>query len=855
MNQMNTALGEPQHPAPAQANAEKTGSPLNWQSRPAVAGKFLWIGSEKFWLKGVTYGTFRPREEDIDYPQHDVVARDFAAMRAAGINSLRTYTVPPRWLLDEAQQHGLRVMAGLPWEQHITFLDDAQRVKSIEERVRSAVRSLAGHPALLCWVIGNEIPATVVRWHGRRPIERFLHRLYDITKQEDPGALVTYVNFPTTEYLQLPFLDFVSFNVYLESKDVLAAYFRRLQNLAGDRPLVMAEIGLDSRRNGEDAQASSLSWQVPTAFAEGCAGTFVFSWTDEWHRGGPDIEDWDFGLTTRDRQPKPALEAVRKAYAQVPFPDEIRWPRISVVICSYNGARTIRDALDALQRVDYPDFEVIVVNDGSKDATPNIAAEYPVKLISTENRGLSNARNTGWQTATGEIVAYIDDDAYPDPHWLKYLAATFINTTYAAVGGPNLAPPGDGWIADCVANSPGGPVHVLISDQEAEHIPGCNMAFRRSALAAVDGFDPRYRAAGDDVDLCWRVQQHVGKIGFHAAAMVWHHRRNSAHMYWKQQQGYGKAEALLEEKWPEKYNAAGHLAWVGRLYGKGLTEPVTTGRWRVYHGSMGSGLFQSLYQPGPGTLLSLPLMPEWYLVLAVLLTLALLGLLWSPLLAFVPLLALAVAAPLAQALRSAASASFTSAPKSTSDKLKLYAVTGYMHLLQPLARLIGRLRHGLTPWRRRINVNFIMPWPKHLERWSETWHAPETYLRIIERQLRADGAPVIPGGDFDEWDMEVRGGALGSARIIMGVEEHGAGRQMLRFRVWPRFSKLALYTLIILGSLAVGATFDGAWLVAALLLIGALAPALRSLQDCAVSVAALEQKVTGEQLLSDADGV
>jgi hypothetical protein len=65
------------------------------------------------------------------------------------------------------------------------------------------VRATAGHPAVLCYGIGNEIPAGIVRWHGRRRIERFLRRLYDAAKVEDPGALVTYVNYPTTEYLRL----------------------------------------------------------------------------------------------------------------------------------------------------------------------------------------------------------------------------------------------------------------------------------------------------------------------------------------------------------------------------------------------------------------------------------------------------------------------------------------------------------------------------------------------------------------------------------------------------------------------------------------------------------------------------
>src|SRR5262245_1315897 len=653
--------------------------------RPRVAGKFLYAGEEKLWVKGVTYGTFRPGADGSGYPDAAIFRADFAAMAAVGINAVRVYTVPPRSLLDEAQRHGLYVLAGLPWEQHVAFLDVPRRAAEIESRVRTAARQCAGHPALLGYSIGNEIPPGIVRWHGRRRIERFLWRLYDAAKSQDPGALVTYVNFPTTEYLELPFLDFACFNVYLESRERFEAYLARLQNLAGERPLVMAEIGLDSRRQGEAAQAQSIDWQVRTAFAEGCAGAFVFAWTDEWHRGGFEVEDWDFGLTTRGRDPKPALAALREAYAEVPFPDDASWPRVSVVVCSYNGARTLRETLEGLACLSYPDFEVIVVNDGSTDATPALAAEYGVRLISTENRGLSSARNTGWQAASGEIVAYIDDDAYPDPHWLHYIAYRFMTGDWVGVGGPNIAPPGDGAIAECVANAPGGPVHVLVSDREAEHIPGCNMAFRREALAAVGGFDPRYRAAGDDVDLCWRLQQRGGRIGFHAGAMDWHHRRNSLALYWRQQQGYGKAEALLEQKWYERYSPAGHLAWAGHLYGCGLSSPIPLGRARVYGGVWGSAAYQALYRPAPVSPLALPLMPEWFLVIAALATLSLLSLSWAPLRISVPLALLAAAAPLVQAAMAANRAAYPQPAKSTGENLRRWALTAGLHIMQPLA--------------------------------------------------------------------------------------------------------------------------------------------------------------------------
>jgi O-antigen biosynthesis protein len=805
--------------------------------RPTVKGKFIFIGEEKLYIRGATYGPFNPGRHGSEYSSPEIVHNDFARMSVHGINAVRTYTVPPRWFLDLAQAQGLRVMIGLPWEQHVTFLDDRVRAASIEERVRAGVRACAGHPSILCYAIGNEIPAPIVRWYGHRRVERFLKRLYRAAKAEDPQGLVTYVNYPTTEYLQPTHLDFVCFNVYLENRDRLAAYLARLHNLAGNTPLVMAETGLDSRRNGERAQAEVLRWQIAAAFEAGCAGTFIFSWTDEWHRGGHDIEDWDFGLTTRDRTPKPALAAVRETFSAVPLGCIKECPRISVVVCSYNGSRTLRECCDGLQRLDYPDYEVIIVDDGSTDETEAIARQYPFNVIRTENKGLSSARNTGLGAATGEIVVYLDDDAYPDPQWLKYLAAAFMSSDHVGIGGPNITPADDGSAAQCVSNAPGNPIHVLISDVEAEHIPGCNMAFRRSALEAVGGFDSNFRIAGDDVDLCWRLQSRGWKLGFSPGAVVWHHRRNSVRAFWKQQLNYGKAEALLEIKWPEKYNALGHLTWGSQLYGSTLPPFSPLRRWRVYYGVWGSRLFQSVYEAAPGTLFSLPLMPEWYLIMAALAVFAGIGFLWPPLFWTLPLLALAVGVSLLQAGFNAARARFSEVPSSRFERLKRFFLTGFLHQLQSLARLIGRSNYGLTPWRRRKAPYFAFPRPRTWSLWSDRWISAEDRLVALEEALREQGAVTQRGGDFDRWDLEIRGGLFGVARIRLAIEEHGGGKQMVRLRSWPLASRIAFGTAFLFASLATLALLDDALAAAGLLAVLALIMVVRAFGDCAAASA------------------
>jgi O-antigen biosynthesis protein len=802
--------------------------------RPRTRGKFLFAGEEKLYVRGVTYGPFRPNENGSEYHSPEAVARDFAQIAANGLNAVRTYTTPERWLLDTAQRHGLRVMVGLSWwEQHLATLNDKKRVESIKEHIRAGVSSCVGHPAVLCYVIGNEIPAPIVRWYGRRRVERLLKELYEIAKAEDPGGLVTYVNYPTTEYLQLPFLDFVSFNVYLEEQQRFEAYLARLHNIAGNRPVLMGEIGLDSHSNGEDAQAHSVKWQIRTALASGCAGAVVFSWTDEWFTGGYEIEDWDFGLTDRDRRPKAALAAVKEAFAEAPLSAELPWPRLSVIVCSHNGGHTMPDCLEGLLHLEYPDFEVIVVDDGSTDSTADIVREYGIRLIRTENLGLSNARNVGMQAASGEIIAYLDDDARPDPHWLTYLAATFLSTDHTGVGGPNITHPSDGLMAECVGKAPGNPTHVLLSDREAEHIPGCNMAFRKAHLEEIGAFDTRFRVAGDDVDICWRLRQRGWSLGFSPAAVVWHHRRNSVRAYWKQQRGYGKAEALLKEKWPEKYNAAGHLSWTGRIYDDGLLPALAWRRRQIYQGTWGSAPFQSLYQPAPNGLWSLLASPEWYLLIAVLATLCALGSVWRPMLVFLPLLAVAVGARLIQVGLSAFRALFTGSKRS---RLKLFGLTAFLHLIHPLARLYGRLRHGLGPWRGGATGRSL-PQPRTLAIWSERWQGPEERLRSIEATLRGYGVAVHRGGDYDRWDLEARGGMLGVVRLLMANEEYPAGKQLLRFRIWPRWpSGVPLLTLLF-AALSLWAALDGAWVVCAILGAAAVLLALRALQECAVASA------------------
>lgn len=789
--------------------------------RLEVRGKFLFAGEEKWYLKGVTYGPFAPGPDGAPFPGPAVVGRDLAQLRELGANCVRTFTAPPPWLLDAAGERGLRVLTGISWAQHLCFLDSAASRAAARREVEAVARR--GHEAVAAYLVGNEIPPDIVRWYGPRRVERFLAELAAVVRQTDPGALVGYANFPSTEYLSTDFADFLGFNVYLHEEAAFRRYLARLQVLAGDRPLVLTELGIDSIRAGALAQARMLDWQVRAAFELGVAGAVVFSWTDEWFTGNEEIRDWAFGLVDRERCPKPAFTAVRRRFTEPAPPPLPAPPLVSVVVCAYNAESTLDGCLRSLAGLAYPAYEVIVVNDGSTDTTADIMARHGfIRAVHFEaNRGLSAARNAGLAAARGEIVAYTDADCLADPHWLDYLVATFRSTGMAAAGGPNLPPPEDSLVASCVAVSPGGPLHVLIDDHEAEHVPGCNMAFRREVLEEVGGFDPIYRAAGDDVDICWRLQDRGHRIAFSPAAMVWHHRRNTVGAYLRQQRGYGKAEGLLYLRHPHRFNRFGHSRWRGRIYG-GLVSLLSLRRPVVYAGVFGRGLFQTLYQPPSGLAGFLPLTLEWNAAGALLLAWAVArgGIAWLG------------ALPLALSLGVCLNAALRARLDPRADRPGGRLLVALLTFLAPLARGLERYRwmlRGLTGAEGVGSARPLQTLPLSwrtmalsVSYWTEAGVEKESILGRVREAMAARRYLVVADQGWSPWDLDIHGGLLTVARIRICAENHGGDRRVLRVRCALRPSALALLSMGAGLVVAVGAALVPVPLGAAAAAVGAL---------------------------------
>ena len=790
--------------------------------RPTAVGKFIRLAGTPWIVRGVSYGTFVPDRDRWQFPAASQVAADFAQMTRVGINTVRLYTPPPDTLLDEAARHGLRLMIGLPWAQHVAFLDDRALCRRIRRDLEAQMRRLGDHPAVLLFAIGNEVPAAVARWHGRERLERFLRDLYDVAKDASPESLQTYVNYPPTEYLELPFLDVVAFNVYLHRESELRAYLARLHHLAGNRPLLLAEAGADSLREGAAGQAALTAMQLRSAFREGACGAVAFTWTDEWWRGGREVEDWAFGLLDRNRRPKPALHATAQVFTGL---DDARthgaWPEVSVVVCAFNAADTLEECLTSLERLSYPSVEIIVVDDGSRDETAAIAKRHPVaRLIEVEHGGLSVARNVGLAHATGDIVAYTDADVRVEPEWLTFLVEPMRSSRLAGSGGPNVVPDEDPWLAQCVARAPGGPSHVLFDDRVAEHVPGCNMAFRRDALLALGGFNPIFTKAGDDVDLCWRLQARGWMIGFAPCALVWHRHRSSIRAYWRQQLGYGESESWLKPLHPEKF-AGRRAIWRGHIYSS-LPFVRSLRHAKVNLGIWGSAPFPSVYQFAAHPLAHLPHSIRWQFASLVLLAVGMAALHWTPL----QTAALAACLVGAGALGTTVAKCVKYALETEIDglvrighlpeplsRIAYRATVAWLHYVQPVARTYGRVLGFLSPARRprvtgsragdpqpadspgrdaQTRVRLLMGGRVEDRFWSERWVGGHALLEKMTDWLRSSRVADVIEID-DGWrphrDISVAVGRWAWLDLRFLVEDHAGGRCLLRVATHARVTR------------------------------------------------------------------
>jgi GT2 family glycosyltransferase len=212
--------------------------------------------------------------------------------------------------------------------------------------------------------------------------------------------------------------------------------------------------------------------------------------------------------------------------------------KISVYIPAYNSAEFLSRAIDGLLAQTHPVDEILVIDDGSRDATAQIAGRYPgVTLIQHPcNRGLAAARNTAFRAARNELVASLDADCVPEPAWLAGLARYFDNAAVVGVGGRLIE----------------GVQRTVADRWRRAHLPqewgdellrnprflfGCNNIFRKSAVLEAGGYDESMRTNGEDTDLSRRLRDRAGELLYAPEARVVHLRHDTVRSildtYWR----------------------------------------------------------------------------------------------------------------------------------------------------------------------------------------------------------------------------------------------------------------------------------------------------------------------------------
>ncbi len=598
-----------------------------------VKGKHIFINGEKFIIKGISYGNFDPEDtkNGTYFFDEEKTRADFKLIQEANINTIRLYAKPPEYVMKIANEFNLKIILTLFIDyisKDIDFTNGKTRTyykKLTEDLVTFGKK----YKNVVLYMLGTEVAAMLadrdgiyeiekfIKEKGQKNFEHFIFELHKSAKKADPFCLTSYSNFPPTEFLNLDFLDVISFDIYLHTEKQLKDYLARLQNYTSSKPLLIGEAGADVVTQGEIYQAEMLRWSIETSYEMGCCGFVTYTFADGWW-SGQKVKDWKMGIVDEDRTQRTAYYFIQDTYKERKI-DRNTVPEISVVVATYNGAHYIYSCLDALMLQNYPKdkYEIIVVIDGSTDKTLEYTKKYPVKIIELkENGGLSHARNVGAKAATGEIIAYTDDDCEPDSDWLYYLSKAFDSDRVGAAGGPNITPTDDSFMAKCTSQAPGAPTHVLIDDRKADHVPGCNLAIRKYVMDAIGGFDEIFRIAGDDVDMEWRIQEAGYVVRFTPAAYVFHHRRNKIKTYIKQQYNYGISEAFVRQRHAQRYNGFNAI-WRGLIYNtynNSANNLISLFQKPIIY----FGWFPEIYMPEPKYIYQLPLDVRWHIVWVIL---------------------------------------------------------------------------------------------------------------------------------------------------------------------------------------------------------------------------------------------
>ncbi len=226
--------------------------------------------------------------------------------------------------------------------------------------------------------------------------------------------------------------------------------------------------------------------------------------------------------------------------------------RVSIVIPAYNSAVSLRETIKALLCQNYPgEKEIIVVDDGSTDATREVVKGFPqVQYFYQDNAGPATARNRGWKISTGEVVFFTDADCEPKETWIKTMLGYLAETKVAVVSGSYGIKNNDSLLARCIYREIIFRHRTLMPDYP-KSFGSYNFCVRRNVMMEVGGFDETYRSAsGEDNDLSYRIFKAGYAIRFAKKVEVNHVFPENLVLYLREQARHGFWRAKMYRDHP-----------------------------------------------------------------------------------------------------------------------------------------------------------------------------------------------------------------------------------------------------------------------------------------------------------------
>ncbi|MCS4542371.1 MAG: glycosyltransferase, partial [Euryarchaeota archaeon] len=194
-------------------------------------------------------------------------------------------------------------------------------------------------------------------------------------------------------------------------------------------------------------------------------------------------------------------------------------PLVSIIVGVRNMENTIGQCIESLLNCDYPAKEIIIVDDGSTDRTAEIVSRYPIRLINSNPKGISHARNLGLQLANGDIVAYTDGDCIVSENWLKELVKHFSDPKVASVGGRTIFKTTNDIASVCRAVEFEERYSKVPKNTVSAMGPTC--AHRKDVLKAIGGFNPAW-FHGEDAEVSYKIAGRGYKVIFENNAVTFH---------------------------------------------------------------------------------------------------------------------------------------------------------------------------------------------------------------------------------------------------------------------------------------------------------------------------------------------